>query len=171
MSTSTDSRIQASAAAFETVADAFVTSMERLSDQTAAVPPASGGWTPAQIAMHLALANELFAGVLSGAVGMAQPAATGFAEDPLVFSRVPDKVTTFPSLEPPSGVNRTEALERLRRANEQLLAAIEALPTERATGQCVQLSFGTITLHQFAEFAGAHMIRHTAQLQRALASA
>ena len=171
MSTSDSTRIQASATAFKTAADAFVAELERLTDDSAAVQPKDGGWTPAQIGMHLALSNELFAGVLTGAVPMAQPAAAGFVEDAQVFARVPNKVTTFPSLEPPAGVTRGEALERLRLANRQLLAAIESLAVARAKGQCVQLPFGLVSLHQFAEFTGAHMIRHTAQLQRALAAA
>lgn len=171
MSTSDSTRIQASAAAFKAAADAFVAELERLTDETAAVQSKGDGWTPAQIGMHLALSNELFAGVLTGAVPMAQPAPSAFAEDPHVFSRVPAKITTFPSLEPPAGVKRSEVLERLRLANQQMLQAIEALPADRATSQCVQLPFGLITLHQFAEFTGAHMIRHTVQLQQVIAAA
>ena len=169
MSAPHSTRVQASATAFKTAADSFVSSLERLTDDSATVQPKDGGWTPAQIGMHLALSNELFAGILTGAVPMAQPAAAGFGEDADVFSRVPNKITTFPSLVPPAEVRRSEAVERLRRANEQVLAAIQALPPDRAS-HCVQLPFGTISLYQFADFTGAHMVRHTAQLQRALAS-
>ena len=119
--------------------------------------------------MHLALSNELFAGILTGAVVMAQAVPDGFTEDSAVFSKVPTKITTFPSLEPPDGVTRAEAVERLRRANEQVVAAIEGLSDQRGGGHCVQLPFGTISLYQFADFTGAHMIRHTAQLERATA--
>ena len=171
MSAPHSTRIQASATAFKTAAESFVSSLERLSDDSAAVQPKEGGWTPAQIGMHLALSNELFAGILSGAVPMAQPAPAEFAEDAQVFSRIPNKITTFPSLVPPDGVKRGEALDRLRRANAQLVAAIEGLQPDRAASQCVQLPFGTVSLYQFADFAGAHMLRHTAQLQRTLASA
>ena len=171
MSAAHHSRIQTSANAFKTAADHFVSALERVGDDAASAQPKDGGWTPAQIGMHLALSNELFAGVLTGAVPMAQAAPEGFAEDGQVFSRVPNKITTFPSLVPPADVKRGEVIERLKRANDQMLTAINALPSERAAGQCVQLPFGTISLYQFADFAGAHMVRHTAQLQRILASA
>ncbi|HEV3484858.1 MAG TPA: DinB family protein [Vicinamibacterales bacterium] len=171
MSAAHSTRIQTSATAFKTAAESFVSALERLSDESATTQPKDGGWTPAQIGMHLALSNELFAGILTGAVPMAQPAAADFSEDAQVFSRVPNKITTFPTLVPPAGVQRAEAIERLRRANQQVLSAIQSLPEDRAVGHCVQLPFGTISLYQFADFTGAHMVRHTAQLQRALASA
>jgi uncharacterized damage-inducible protein DinB len=169
MSAAHSTRIQVSATAFKTAADTFVSSLERLSDDAATAKPKDGGWTPGQIGMHLALANELFAGILTGAVPMAQTAPAGFAEDPQVFSRIPNKITTFPSLVPPDGVKRDEALDRLRRANDQVFAAIQSLPADRAASQCVQLPFGAISLYQFADFAGGHLVRHAAQLQRALA--
>ena len=170
MSVAHASRIQASASGFKTAAAAFGEKLNRLSDAAATTPPKEGGWTPAQIGMHLALSNELFTAIVNGAVPMAQPAPAEFAEDANVFSRVPDKVTTFPTLEPPAGVTRAEAEERLRRANEQLLAAIEGLSDERAANHCVQLPFGMVSLYQFADFAGAHMVRHTAQLERAISA-
>ena len=169
MSVAHASRIQASASAFKTAAATFDEKLNRLSDVAATTAPKAGGWTPAQIGMHLALSNELFAGILTGAVVMAQAVPDGFTEDSAVFSKVPTKITTFPSLEPPDGVTRAEAVERLRRANEQVVAAIEGLSDQRGGGHCVQLPFGTISLYQFADFTGAHMIRHTAQLERATA--
>lgn len=171
MSAAHSTRIQTFATAFKTAADAFVSSLEGLSEDAAMTGPKEGGWTPAQIGMHLALANELFAGILTGAVPMAQAVPAGFTEDPQVFSRIPNKITTFPSLVPPDGVQRGEALDRLRRANDQVVAAIQSLPADRAASQCVPLPFGAISLYQFADFTGGHIVRHAAQLQRALANA
>jgi hypothetical protein len=96
---------------------------------------------------------------------MAQPAPAGFKES-FRASAMPAKVKTFPSLEPPAVVSSEVALERLRAAGQQLARAIASLTTERGAGQCVTLPFGTLSLFELADFSAAHVVRHTAQVER-----
>jgi hypothetical protein len=49
-------------------------------------------------------------------------------------------------------------------------SSFRALSPESASGRVMQLSFGAITMYQAAEFAGAHIGRHLAQIHRCTAS-
>ena len=116
------------------------------------------------------MTNELFAGVLTGSVPFAQPAPSGFAENPDVFSAAPSKIETLPPLEPPAATTRQEAVAKLRSAQPVTVGAVKGLTPERATGHIMQLSFGAITLYQAAEFLAPHTTRHIAQVERATSS-
>ncbi len=127
-------------------------------------------WSAAQIGWHVALTNDWIAGVLLGSTPMAQPAPAGFQES-FNPASLPPKVKTFPTLEPPRVVGRDSALERLRASGQQLTKAIASLTPDRGAGYVVALPFGTLSLFELADFAGAHITRHVAQIERSVAAA
>jgi hypothetical protein len=125
-------------------------------------------WTAAQVGWHVALSNNWVADVLLGASTAARPAPASFKEgfDP---RSLPEKATTLSELEPPPYAGRDSALERLRASGQRLSKAIAALTPERGIGYCVVMSFGTLSLYEFADFAASHISRHAAQVERSLA--
>jgi uncharacterized damage-inducible protein DinB len=155
--------------AFEARTKDLVARLERFSDDAAIRHPAEGGWTPAQIAWHVALTNDLFTGVLTGAMPYASPAPAGFKET-FSFDSIPPKLKTFPMLEPPVTATKSEALSRLQASTTNVASAMRGLSEERC-GYCVNLPFGTLSMRQFGDFAVAHVVRHTKQIERAVASA
>jgi DinB superfamily len=170
MAQSHQNRIHATVSAFLAASEGMIAAIERLNDAAAVHAPAGGGWNAAQIGYHVASANAYLAEILAGSIPRTRPAPDGFQENPHVFSGVPSKLKTFPSLEPPAVVTRTEALDKLRESTAQAVEAIEGLNAERAAGEVVDFPFGVISLYQLAEFLGGHVVRHQAQLQRATAS-
>lgn len=165
-----DDRIRNAVSSFEDANTRLVRMLEGLNDEAATKAPADGGWSAAQVGYHVAMTNELFAGVLTGAVPLAQPVPAGFAENPNVFSTVPSKVETGPPLQPPAGTTRQDAVAKLRSAQPAIVGAMKALTAERAAGHIMQLPFGPITLYQAAEFMGPHTTRHIAQVERVTSS-
>lgn len=165
-----DDRIRNAVSSFEEANNRLVRLLEGLNDEAAKKAPAGGGWNAAQVGYHVAMTNELFAGVLTGSVPFAQPAPSGFAENPDVFSAAPSKIETLPPLEPPAATTRQEAVAKLRSAQPVTVGAVKGLTPERATGHIMQLSFGAITLYQAAEFLAPHTTRHIAQVERATSS-
>jgi hypothetical protein len=125
-------------------------------------------WSAAQVGWHVALANEWFASVLTGSTPMAQPAPAGFKQT-LHALALPDKLKTFPALEPPAVVGRDSALEKLRGSGQQMSKAIASLTPERGAGYTVTLPFGTLSLYELADFAAGHVARHIGQIDRAVA--
>ena len=75
---------------------------------------------------------------------------------------------TSAGLEPPAVVGRDSALERLRASGQRVSKAIASLTPQRGSGYCVSLPFGTLSLFELAEFAARHVLRHVAQVERAL---
>ncbi len=142
----------------------FRDAVRGISDSAALLPGQGGGWNAAEIAMHVAITNEWIAGVLSGEIQSAQPAPAGFREnwDAIV---IPDTMKTFPSLVPPGGVTRQQALNHLTLSDESVQTAIRDMSEARAQ-YVVILPFGTLSLYQVAEFAGMHTNRHMMQLER-----
>ena len=166
-----ETRIQSAVNMFEEANARMVALLESLSDEAARHTPGEGRWTPAQVGYHVAVTNELFAGILTGAVPMARTAPAGFSENTDVFSTIPAQIKTLPPLEPPAAAARAEAIERLRAAEQALVTAMKTLPVDRAATQVMDLPFGTITMYQAAEFTGAHVSRHLAQIHRTVAQA
>ena len=164
-----ETRIQSAVNVFEEANARMVALLESLSDEAARHTPGDGAWSPAQVGCHVAITNELFAGILTGKVPMARTAPAGFTENPDVFTSLPKKVQTLPPLEPPSGAARAEAIERLRTAQRALVSAMESLSADRAGTQVMDLPFGTISMDQAAEFTGAHVSRHLDQIHRCAA--
>jgi len=169
MAATHEHRIQSAVNVFEEANARMVRLLEGLSDDAAGRAPLPGAWNPAQVGFHVAVTNELFAGILSGALPLAKPAPTGFMENPSVFASIPEKLKTLPPLEPPAGAARAEAIAKLQAAQAAVVAAMKALPPARAAGQVMDLPFGTVTMYQAAEFTGAHVRRHLDQIHRCTA--
>jgi hypothetical protein len=160
-------RVHAALAGFTSAHEAFMASLDRVSETQATLRPANGGWTPAQIAMHVALANERFASLLIGARDGALPMPPGFQEAADPFSALPPHINTSAALEPPE-TTRATAMARLAASSDRMSEAIMSLSPERAAGLCVRAPFGMLSLYQLAEFAALHVARHHGQLKRAL---
>lgn len=163
-------RIRNAVSSFEEANTRLVRMLEGLNDEAAKKAPKDGGWSAAQVGYHVAMTNELFAGILAGTVALSQPAPAGFAENAGVFSAVPAKIETAPPLQPPAGTTRQDAVAKLRSAQTVIVGAIRALTADRATGHIMQLPFGPVSLYQAAEFLGPHTTRHIAQVERVTAS-
>ena len=127
--------------------------------------PGPDAWTAAQIGCHVALTNEWIAAVLTGSTPMAEPAPAGFCEQ-FNPSGLPERLKTYPPLEPPNPVSREVALERLRTSGQHMSKAIASLAPERGGGYTVTLPFGTLSLFELADFSAAHVSRHCNQLER-----
>jgi hypothetical protein len=167
MAQSHQNRIHASVSAFVSASEGLIAALERLNDTAATHTTPGGGWSAAQIGYHVATANDFLAGILTGAIPRSIPAPAGFQENPNVFSQLPSKVTTHSALEPPADATRGQSIAKLRHSTALAVKAIEGLTAERASGQVVEFPFGAISLYQLSEFIGGHVVRHTAQLERA----
>jgi hypothetical protein len=161
-------RIRSAAGVFRTAYEAFVAALDAMDDESAVRPSSGGGWSPAQVAWHVAESNRLMAAMLSGALPGARR-TEGFVEDGGLLSRIPSKLETpIPALNPPDGVTKEDALTKLRWSAWPTLKAIEALTPDRAANYTVKLPFGLMNLYQLAEFSGVHVGRHKKQLDRCL---
>jgi uncharacterized tellurite resistance protein B-like protein len=160
-------RIATAVTAFKNATAAFIADLSAIQDSER--PPQDGGWTASQIAWHLAETNLHVAALIAGrAAGVKE--LRGFTEDRAAFSRIPERVPTpIPEVHPPADVRRKDAIDRLRASEGPTVNAIESLSDERARNFTVDFPFGTLNLYQVAEWAGAHVTRHRAQLTRAAA--
>lgn len=133
---------------------------------------AASGWTPAQIAVHVAMVNHSIAGVIDGTTPGAAPPADGFEERAWadVVRQVPARNEAPPRFHPPATVAVSDALQQFRASMAHLTTAIETLAPDRARYCFANRAVGTITLYQAGDFAIAHMIRHNQQAKRILES-
>ncbi len=157
-------RIRGIADGVNSALNRFAKDFSAIPDEAALIAGTGNGWNAAEIATHVAIANEWVAGVLSGEIQAAQPAPSGFRENWSVIV-IPDRMQTFPSMVPPGGVTRLHAANQLARANAGVVQAIAHLDESRAS-QVVTFPFGTLSLYQVAEFVDMHANRHVAQLHR-----
>lgn len=158
-------RVRSIINAFTDSQDQLLAELDARSDQHITRAPAAGGWSATQIGWHVGQTNEWIAAVLSGALPAAQPAPDGFREQAWGSMKIPEKIQTFPQLEPPAAVSRAEANAKIRNAMDQLVAALHSLSEEKAR-HVVNLPFGTLSLYQIGEFAAGHTERHIGQLKR-----
>jgi hypothetical protein len=155
-------------ARFNAAQTALLTRLRELPPAVAETAPDEGAWTPAQIGWHVALTNDMVAGVLLGSIPAAQPASPGFKEG-FDGSTIPARVKNPAPLDPPTVVGRDSALEKLRASGQQLTKAVASLTPERGGGYTVALPFGTLSLFELADFAASHVNRHVAQVDRSVA--
>jgi hypothetical protein len=156
-------------ARFNAAHNALLGRLRELPVAIAEAVPSTGAWSPAQIAWHVALADDMIAGILLGSIPMAHPAGAGFKEG-FDAGSLPAKTKNPPSLEPPPAVGRDSALEKLRASGQQLTKAMASLTPERGAGYTVALPFGTLSVFELADFAAIHVNRHVAQIDRATVS-
>ena len=161
-------RIQAAISTFTQANQTLLSMLDAASDAEKA--PQEGAWSPAQIAWHVAETNVLTAGIMAGKLPGSRP-SPGFTEDPEVFSRIPAKVVnSMPSLAPPAQVSKHDAAQKLRASETMMIQAIESITAERGGTHTVKFPFGIVNLYQVAEFVGAHVNRHVAQMKRTVSS-
>jgi hypothetical protein len=156
-------------ARFNAAQNSLAAKLRDLPARAAEEQPAPDAWSAAQIGWHVATVNEYFAGVLMGSRPGAQLAPPGFKEgfDP---NSLPDKLETPAALQPPAIVGRDSALEKLRASGQQLSKAIASLTPERGLGYTYSLSPSAVmSLYEAADFAGRHITRHVAQIERSVA--
>jgi len=139
----------------------------RALDDAAATHQSAEGWTPAQIGVHVALTNEFLSAVIRGDVKeMYVPRQDDFTES-FATLQLPDKVKTFPALEPPTGASKSDAAEKLHQSGETFAHALPTATLERCVSTCVKMPFGVLfSLYEVAEFATSHVHRHIAQVNR-----
>jgi hypothetical protein len=166
----------------ERIADltsAFNDSMSRLLARLdAATPeqltksPDGGGWSPAEIAWHVGVINEAFAGLIDGSIPRARQAPEGFVETPWkdIASQVPVKLEAPVQFHPPAGVSAEDALSKLRGSQQRMVDALAGLEESRS-GLTVKSTVGTpVTLYQVGNWATAHVARHNARIKELLAT-
>lgn len=133
--------------------------------------PGDGKWSAAQIAFHVALVNEAFAGLISGAINAVTPAPAGFNERGWeeIRKSTPERIEASSRVHPPAGVLMAEATARLTASAERLREALAALTPERGSGFTLKSPVvGEISVYQIAEWATVHIIRHNAQAKQVL---
>jgi hypothetical protein len=159
-------RAAAILARFNAAHNYFLSRLRDLPPDVAEIEPNDEAWSAAQIGGHVAMANEWTAGVLLGTTPLAQPTPQGFTEtfDP---ATVPWNTKTFP-LDPPNIISADHAVERLKASGHHLAKAIASLTEERGGHHCVTLPFGTLSLFELADYAVAHVGRHSEQLGQAV---
>ena len=162
-----DDRIATLNAAFLKANDEMIARLEGLDDAAAGRNPGEG-WNAAQIGAHVALTTEFLSAVLAGKVAeMVVPRPDGFTEQ-LATMQMPDRVKTFPQLEP-GDASRQDAVAKLRASAEAFAGAVAAATPERCDATCIAMPFGaTFSLYEVGEFMGAHVSRHAGQMERTL---
>jgi len=153
---------------------ALIAFVEQLPDTTA-VRALPGGWTPAGHVSHVALTNDIFRAILSHGPGCSSPlppfeGTSAFGDDAWSTDAPQFKAASPSMLIPSPGTGRAEAAAQLRASAAALDQAI-ATVTPAAASLCVQLPWGVVSLYQLCEYAGAHTIRHLAQVNRELQAA
>jgi len=133
--------------------------------------PDGGGWTPSQVAMHVAMVNLSFASIVDGSRPAAQPAPEGFVERSWaeIVGGIPEKLEAPSRAHPPVGVTRDAAIEALAASEAKLVTALRGLDAGRARLTIESpIVGGRVSLYQVGEWAVAHVIRHNKQAKRLL---
>jgi uncharacterized damage-inducible protein DinB len=148
----------------------FLTRLERAGAR-GDVSPADGEWSVGQIAWHVALVNEAFAGLIAGSIPGPAPAPAGFVERDWqdVRNGITGKLEASRRVRPPADARLQEAIEKLQRSADALRTALGSLTAERGSGFTLKSPIvGEISVYQIGEWATAHVIRHNAQAKRVL---
>jgi len=162
-------RIASIRTAFNEANGRMIDRLEQLDSAAATRQPATG-WNVAQIACHTAMTTEFLSAALSGALAeMSVPRDQAFTEQLASFP-FPDRVQTFPALEPPADTTKGDALARLRQSADVFGKALETATAERCGTICVKLPFAVVSIYEVGEFAGGHITRHMGQIDRTLSA-
>lgn len=143
----------------------------RSAEDAAAERCVEGRWSAAQIGWHVAAVTTRFAGMISGEIPAAQPLEAGFRARVWtdVAAAIPDRLEAPAAVAPPGSVGRADAVAALEVSGERMARALDALTEARGDGMgVVHPIVGAISVHQIAEWATAHVIRHNRQAKRAL---
>jgi len=164
-----EERVVAIRSAFAEANDRMIGRLDRL-EPAVAIRTTDAGWTAAQIGWHTAKTTEFLAGALAGEIAdMSIPVPDDFTEE-LASLQLPDKIKTFPFLEPPDEVSKEDALTKLRASADTFTDALGAATAERCASTCVKMPFGVFSIYEVGEFTCAHIHRHLAQIDRTVES-
>ena len=170
MAATLTSRVGAVVTAYDEAHRRLVARLTAVSDEEAATVPASGGWTAAQIAEHVAAFDRTLARVVAGSLPVARPAPADFVERPWpdILGTLTGSLEAPKNLQPPAEANRAAALASLDAASSEVRLAFRDLTDDRAALTLTHPRVGTITLLQVGDWLVAHTIRHNAQMKRAV---
>jgi len=164
-----EERVGAIRSAFAEANDRMIARLEQL-EPTVAVRDTGAAWTAAQIGWHTAKTTEFLAGALAGEIAeMSIPVPDDFTEQ-LSSLQLPDRIKTFPFLEPPDEVSKQDAVTKLRASAGAFADALSAATAERCASTCVKMPFGVFSIYEVGEFTCAHIHRHLAQIDRTVES-
>ena len=163
-------RINSIVSSFEEAMARFQARLEGANAAAAERVPADGGWSPAQVAWHVAAVNRSFASILDGSFAIAKPADAEFMERTWeeIGAGIPEKAQAPSRVQSPPDVKRDEVLEQLAASRERLIATFRNLDPARATHMIDAPLVGRISLYQVGEWATVHVIRHNKQMKRVL---
>ena len=163
-------RIASLRAAFDSASSRFLARFDAATDGEATRTPPSGGWTPAQIAAHVAALNRLLAAIVSGRIERAAPPSSNFVERPWaqVAAGLRGPLVAPEPVRPPAEVTRQEARSVLLASTALVLDTLASLDRDRARFVFTDARTGSISLYQIAEWLTAHVARHNAQLKKVL---
>lgn len=121
---------------------------------------------------HVAAVNTRFAALIAGDVPAAKPLPPEFVERPWqeIAAAIPGKLEAPGAAVPPPGATRHDAIAALESSAVKMARALDTLTPERGGHIGVTNALvGTINLYQVGDWAAAHVQRHFAQVQTALA--
>ena len=119
----------------------------------------------------MAAVDASFAAIVSGDVAAARPLTEDLVVRPWqeIAAAMPARLEAGKRVQPPADVRREDVLVSLRESAVKLEAALAGLSEERGGGYAITHPvIGTVALSQIGEWATAHVIRHEAQMARAL---
>ena len=166
------SRVRHLREAFSSANEHLVGALRR-ADDAAAHRSSDGAWSAAQVGWHVAAVNTRFAALIAGDVPAAKPLPADFAERPWaeIAAAMPARLEASPAAVPPPGVTRHDAIAALEASAVKMARALDTLTPERGLRIGVTNSLvGTINLYQVGDWAATHVMRHCAQVDRALSS-
>ncbi len=163
-------RIAELTATFNASMARFLSRLDGATPEQLTRTPDDGGWSAAQVAWHVGVINDAFAGLIDGSVPNARQAPEGFTETPWseIAEKVPEKLVAPERFHPPAIVTSEEGLEKVRSSQQRIVDALAGLDPERAK-LTVRSTIGTpINLYQVGTWAATHVARHNAQVKRLL---
>jgi hypothetical protein len=164
-------RVRHLRASFAEANERLVARLRAAEPEAAERPPASGGWSAAQVGWHVASVTSRFAAIIAGDTATAQPLPPGFRERAWaeVEAVIPERLTAPAAAVPPPVVSRAQAISGLEGSALRLARALDSLTPERGASTGISHPVtGTISLYQVAQWATAHVVRHDRQASRAL---
>ena len=149
--------------------DAFLKSVEGLSDAQLNWRAGEGRWTIAEVAEHIAASEEmLYKGALSVAQNPTVSASVETNKDAMILQRIPDRSSRFQAPEPLQPTNRfgspAGSIAAFKKARGEMIAlAKERSDLRQLAGEHPVMK--TLDAHGSILFQSAHVERHTKQIE------
>ncbi len=138
--------------------------------------PAPEKWSVAQVLEHIASAEDMLLGLVTGQVLKAPPPDAGTdpkATDEMILKAIPDRSQKRSAPEPLVPTNRygssAEALKHFGESRAKTIALMQETPDLRA--HAMESPLGKLDAYQWLLFISAHTERHTKQILEVKADA